>query len=283
MRISKPSVDTFKNAATVCMTSKSVKPIRVHVYVDTSAPNFIINAVKTLFIPADSQAQLRILGIFSAVDSPTSVHPATDCDVCFVVCGHNNEAAAHVATHYVENHVPCALLARSSVEAPVLFSESDETFVGLIAATDASVLEQKLASWVVAVLAEKGIAFARAFCFARKAKVQQLVHSCALQNAAVGAINFIPGADMPIMTTNQMRLALDIAQVYGREQDLSRMGDIAAVVGAGMVYRSAARALLGAVPLMGIVAKAGIGFGGTVSTGRALAARFELEDRIQQK
>ncbi|WP_028264305.1 DUF697 domain-containing protein [Atopobium fossor] len=282
MRIPKTSVDTLKNAASLFMKADDVTPIRVHVYVDLSAEDFIINTVKALFIPVDPQAQLCIFSVCSVVDSPAHVHPAADCDACIVLCGHNSSAIIRVVDEYLAAQVPCAMIARSSIEMPVLSFEHDESLVGLIAASDASTLEQKLALWTANSLAEKGIAFARAFSFARRAKVNQLVRTCALQNAAVGAINFIPGADMPVMTTNQMRLALDIAQVYGREQDLSRMGDIAAVVGAGMVYRGAARALLGAIPVAGIVAKAGVGFGGTVSTGRALAARFELEDRMQK-
>ncbi len=281
MRRSKTSVDTLKNAAMLFMTANTTDPIRVHLCVDTTAPDFIIATVKELFIPADPSAQLRILNVDSAVDSPVGMRFETDCDVCFVLCGHHSQAAAHVVVQYQQAPLPCAVIARSSVEAPYCASDPDGSAVGLVTAADAATLKQKLASWVVDALAEKGIAFARAFTFARKAKVNQLVHSCALQNAAVGALVLIPGADMPVMTTNQMRLALDIARVYGHEQDLSRVGDIVAVVGAGLVYRGAARALLSVVPVVGAVVKASVGFGGTISTGRVLAARFEQEDRTQ--
>ena len=40
-----------------------------------------------------------------------------------------------------------------------------------------------------------------------------VITACAIQNATVGAINLIPGSDLPIMTANQAKLALDIAGV----------------------------------------------------------------------
>ena len=81
---------------------------------------------------------------------------------------------------------------------------------------------------------------------------------------------------MPIMTANQAKLALDIAAVYGQDLSAWRVPELAAVVGGGFAYRAAARQLLGLIPGIGVAIKAGMGYAGTLTTGVALRARFEM-------
>src|SRR5688572_31706532 len=50
-------------------------------------------------------------------------------------------------------------------------------------------------------------------------------------NAVLGAAIFVPGADFPVLTLNQLRLVLRLAQAHGEEIDAQRVPEILAVVG----------------------------------------------------
>ena len=52
-----------------------------------------------------------------------------------------------------------------------------------------------------------------------------------MQNAGVGLVVFIPGADLPIMTLNQAKMLLQIAAAYGEPMGKERVKELAAVVG----------------------------------------------------
>ena len=70
----------------------------------------------------------------------------------------------------------------------------------------------------------------------------------AAQNGVIGVVVIIPGADMPAMTANQIRMVLKIAHAYGEELGLDRALEILGVVGTGLVLRTLARQALDFVP-----------------------------------
>ena len=72
-------------------------------------------------------------------------------------------------------------------------------------------LRTKMGEWVVAAFREKRLAFAQAFDFVRKPLSMESVRSTAFQNAGIGLVVFIPGADFPIMTLNQTKMVIQIA------------------------------------------------------------------------
>ena len=69
---------------------------------------------------------------------------------------------------------------------------------------------------------------------------------------------FIPGADLPIMTVNQIRLVLRIADAYGFEIDRERLPEVLAVIGSAFGFRALARRTIGLVPLVGWAVKGAI-------------------------
>jgi uncharacterized protein (DUF697 family) len=172
--------------------------------------------------------------------------------------------------------IPVAIIVRSAVES---YDFSHLGFQGwepeVIAATDGETLLTRLAEWIIRARPDKARAFSANFAFIRPIQVRALITACAIQNATVGAINLIPGSDLPIMTANQAKLALDIAASYGKGLSAGRIPEVAGVVGAGFAYRALARTLLGLIPGVGWVLRAGLGFAGTVATGNAVKARFE--------
>ena len=55
-----------------------------------------------------------------------------------------------------------------------------------------------MGEWVVAAFKQKRLAFAQAFDFVRRPLSSESVRATSIQNAGVGLVVVIPGADMPI-------------------------------------------------------------------------------------
>ena len=81
------------------------------------------------------------------------------------------------------------------------------------------------------------------------------------RTASSGVAIFIPGADFPVLTLNQIRMVLRIAAAYGEELDRERAFEILSVVAAGLGFRTVARHLVGLVPGLGWAVKGGVAYG----------------------
>jgi uncharacterized protein (DUF697 family) len=111
--------------------------------------------------------------------------------------------------------------------------------------------------------------------FLRRAVADAVIQQAARQNAVIGVVVFIPGADMPAMTANQIRMILRIAGAYDEDLGLERALEILSVVGAAFVMRTMARQSLSYVPGFGWALKGAVGYAGTIALGRAAVAYFE--------
>jgi uncharacterized protein (DUF697 family) len=109
----------------------------------------------------------------------------------------------------------------------------------------------------------------------RRTYCDHVVLTNAAQNGAIGVVVVIPGADMPAMTANQIRMVLKIAHAYGEDLGLDRAVEILSIVGTGFVLRTLARQALDFVPGFGWAVKGAIGFSGTIALGQAAIAYFE--------
>jgi uncharacterized protein (DUF697 family) len=109
----------------------------------------------------------------------------------------------------------------------------------------------------------------------RDAVCEELIRRFSRQNAFLGVAVFVPGADLPILTANQVRLVLRIADAYGFEIDRERLPEVLAVIGSGFGFRALARKAVGYVPLVGWVVKGGIAYVGTRALGEAAIRYFE--------
>lgn len=139
----------------------------------------------------------------------------------------------------------------------------------------APAFDERIGRWIVAVCQEKRLAMAIAFPFMRRALAKDAVQATSLQNAGIGLVPLIPGADLPILTLNQAKMVLQIAAAYGHEMDKNRVKELAAVVGSAYLFRVVARELVELVPVLGFVIKPGIAYGGTAAVGNAAIEYFE--------
>ena len=135
--------------------------------------------------------------------------------------------------------------------------------------------DERMGRWIVAVCHEKRLAFAIAFPFMRRALAVDAVQATSLQNAGIGLVPIIPGADLPIMTLNQAKMVLQIAAAYGHEMDKDRLKELAAVIGGAYLCRTLARELTEFIPVLGFAIRTGVAYGGTAALGHAVIEYFE--------
>ena len=109
----------------------------------------------------------------------------------------------------------------------------------------------------------------------RRAVCDELIRRLSRQNGLVGAAVFVPGADLPVLTLNQVRLVLRIADAYGFEIDRERLPEVLGVIGSGLGFRAIARRSIGLVPLLGWAVKGAIAYTATRALGEAAVRYFE--------
>ena len=110
----------------------------------------------------------------------------------------------------------------------------------------------------------------------RPAVCDHLIYSFARRNGIVGLAVFIPGADLPLLALNELRLVLRLEQAYGLTIDpRERLPEIAATLGVGFGLRAIARELLDLVPAAGWVVKGAVAYAGTRALGEATLRRID--------
>ncbi len=249
--------------------------VRLRVHVGRGCDRALVLAVKEALRAERPGGAVEVMGL----EAPAA--DAADPDAVVVLAAADEPGAGPLVRFYLACEVPCALVAESALEADDLGLGSEGLF-GVVCASSAEALPAKLGSWLCDHV-DNRVALAANFPCCRDAVVTSLAKTCALENAAVGAISLIPGSDFPLMTASQAKLALDIAAAYGCGLEPSRAAELAGVVGLGLLYRGVARAAAGAVPGIGWMLKGAMGYAGTVATAKAVQARFEGADALASR
>lgn len=133
---------------------------------------------------------------------------------------------------------------------------------------------ERVAETLAGRLGEEGTRLAAKLPVLRKPVCEWLTASFSRRNGLIGTFVFVPGADMPALTLNQLRLVLRIAAANGVEVDESRAPEVLATIGGGFLFRALAREVLGFVPFAGWAIKGGIAFAGTQALGQGAFKRF---------
>jgi uncharacterized protein (DUF697 family) len=105
--------------------------------------------------------------------------------------------------------------------------------------------------------------------------IERVIETSARRNGMLAAAAFRPRADMPLLTSTNMRMVLQIGVCHGVEVGVDRAVELIGVLGAGLGLRSTARGLVGSVPLAGWVVKGGVAYSGTRALGRSAVEYFE--------
>jgi uncharacterized protein (DUF697 family) len=133
---------------------------------------------------------------------------------------------------------------------------------------------EEIARAIAARIAESGPALAARLPVIREPVSETLIEKFSRQNTIAAVAIFIPGADFPVLTLNQIRLVLRLASAHGVEVDQDRWPEVLATIGAGLGFRTVARQLLGVVPVAGWLVKGTVAYAGTRAVGEAAHRYF---------
>lgn len=134
---------------------------------------------------------------------------------------------------------------------------------------------ERIAERLARTLGESATALAARLPVLREAVCEELIRRFSRRNGVIGVVVFIPGADLPILTLNQIRMVLRIADAHGFEIDRDRLPEVLAVMASGLGFRALARRSVGFVPVIGWAIKGGVAYVGTRALGEAAVRYFE--------
>ena len=133
---------------------------------------------------------------------------------------------------------------------------------------------EEIARSLASSLGEEGTSLAARLPALRAAVCDELIDAASRRAGLIGAAVFVPGADFPAITLEQLRLVLRIGAAHGIEIDAQRAPEILGVIGSGLALRAAARQLLGAIPVAGWLVKGAVAYAGTRALGEAAVRYF---------
>lgn len=258
-------------------------PVSVNILIDESAsPEFQV-FVRSGFNSESANSRVMV-GYF-----PTQPTTVVECDLVVIAAGSSTEIG-RIAAEYREAEIPVLVVAESGADVmaaaeaagnplpeedvvcPKVGQPFDEDIKGALA--------DEIGARIARIDAEKRLAFSIAYPFVRRPLALEAVRATSIQNAGIGVVVFIPGADMPIMTANQCKMVLQIAAAYGQPLTVDRVKELAGVLAGAFVCRGIARNVAGVVPAIGWAVKGAVGFAGTQAIGHAAVEYFEAGGNI---
>lgn len=155
--------------------------------------------------------------------------------------------------------------------------------VAFVKAIDADQVRDSLVPMMLAAAPELRVAMGRRIRLVRDPAAARIVEEASRVNAELALISSVPasipivgigavGADMVVMTKNQAMMLFKLAAIYGRSLDSKPrlLLEIAPVVGAAFLWRTAARTAVSLLPgLVAAAPKALIAYVGTYLVGMA--------------
>jgi uncharacterized protein (DUF697 family) len=161
-------------------------------------------------------------------------------------------------------------------------------------APDSASAAERVRRSIVTRLPNRAPAFGRAYPAFRDAATKAVIDETAQVNAQFAFVSNLPavvpvvgsffaaGADLLILTKNQLLMLYKLAAIHGKnlENRTAFMQEMLSVVGAAMIWRSAARELTSFLPFAaGTIPKVVIAFSGTVVVGRIADYYYQFGKR----
>ena len=142
-----------------------------------------------------------------------------------------------------------------------------ETIIEVDCDKPKEVLEQDFARWCIAHLPDLRLSFGAAFPYMRELIARDLTRQTAFENAAIAAVFFLPGADLPILTLNQAKLLYQIAVLNEVPLSRERLVDLAAVIISAFGLRTFTRLALRKLSPVGWLVRGSTALSATLAMG----------------
>jgi uncharacterized protein (DUF697 family) len=213
-------------------------------------------------------------GVASAVREQEPIEDAAA--VVHVIAGRVDDADEKVLKQAAKARVPVVVVAAGPTDPRKVAHMRyvlDQNVVRVGAATALPI--EEIATRLARALGEAGTPLAARLPVLRRPVCEELIRKFSRQNGFVGVAFFLPGADLPVLTLNQVRLVLRIADAYGFEIDKERLPEVLGVLGSGFGFRALARRGVELVPVLGWALKGAVAYTGTRALGEAAMRYFE--------
>lgn len=260
-------------------------PIRLLVAADDTAD---ADALAVLLAGGDADNARWLTSVDAALavrGAGTRGTPLVDPPNIVVLLVRGKEPSAGMAAArkaWLDREVRLVTVAVASGEKPGKVRTQGERARVAVDAIDAAALNAVASAILRVARGDERVALARELPGLRSCVFEDLVTETAKANAgysfSTGLAEIIPILDIPlnigdviILTKNQLVMGYRIALAAGKEgrpRDL--VGEIVGVLGGGLLFRQIARQLIGLVPVIGIVPKVAVAYGGTWAIGRAV-------------
>ncbi len=245
--------------------------VRLAVLVEADAPEVLVDVLEASFRAHTANAHLHI----EVVEPGKEFLIDGAADAVIAVLGSGRMGLIEQLADPRERSIPIAVIALGEEAGPIA-DLLHHAYRDTLADPDAErLVEDQLGEWLVERLPGKRLSLAHNYEFMRRAVALEAVRNTAWQNGAIGAVAFLPGADMPLMTANQIKMLMQIAAAYGESLGMERLRELMVIVGGGFALRSIARQAVAFVPGFGWAIKGGIGASGTLAMGFASIKYFE--------
>jgi len=239
--------------------------LKIGLFLDPRISDEILDVIVRLFEPASTKTRVlvHILNEEMSLSDQVSYHA-----MVFVL--QQPDMAVSLIAQSTDQELPTLVLVEEGLrsEAATAYGLS---ILDIASARKPDLLASQAAAWFAENLGEHRMALAKDFTFMRPALAADTIQATARQNAVIAAVFFMPGADMPVMTLNQVKMALQLAFIYGGELTFKRVAEAAFVVVSAYVARATSRALAGELPKgLKWSAKVGVAYGSTLALGKGL-------------
>jgi len=180
------------------------------------------------------------------------------------------DTAGAMISQASSKEIPCLVMVEQGLRA-----EAAEVFglsiLDVASSRKLDLMVSQTATWFAQNLGGHRMSLAADFLFMRPALAKETIEATARQNLVIATVFFMPGADMPVMTLNQIKMTLQLAFIYGEEFTLKRIVECVGVVFTAFAWRFAARMATRALPrVFRIPAKIGIAYATTIALGKAM-------------
>ena len=261
-------------------TDKPTNLLSMHIIVDKTASRELVMTLKDLLRPAFGEVSIEVDELYEV--QPHRAIPTRD--VCFIVCGKEDERVGEIASSYSESHIPTLIITdKNSVIPPTdMVQSSDSCPVSLLCIGDYSEMAPKLRRWVLDQDDDFVQKFVKAFAFTRNAYFNKLIATTAKENAMV-ALMPLNKADMPLMTLNTTKMASQMNWILGRKIGLSTIGEMACIMGSGYLMRGVARIVPKSNRFARTVMDVAVSYAGTLACGKVLKNYYHLTEKLPLK
>jgi len=239
--------------------------LKIGLFLDPRISDEVVDLTVRLFEPSSTKTRVlvHVLNEEMSLGDQVSYHA-----MVFVL--HQPDMAVSLIAQSKSQELPTLVLVEEGLRSEAA-TAYDLSILDIASARKPDLLVSQTAAWFADNLGEHRMALAKDFSFMRPALAADTIQATARQNAVIAAVFFMPGADMPVMTLNQIKMALQLAFIYGGELTFKRVAEAAFVVASAYASRAGARALTGDLPKgLKWSAKVGVAYTSTLALGKGL-------------